>query len=141
MKRRCLNKKHWTYQNYGARGINVCTRWLKFIPFLEDMGIKPEGTTLDRIDGKKGYYKANCRWATSREQIINRSLTRWIKFRGKTKCLADWAIPLGIAASALAWRLDVAKWSKKDALTLQGNPNRKLRDHQGRFYDRRRVLR
>ena len=134
MKRRCLNTNHYQYAKYGARGITVCKRWLTFTKFLQDMGVRPDGTSLDRINGRKGYSKQNCRWATAREQIINRSLTRWITFRGKTMCLADWAIPLGISASALAWRLDKAKWPKKYAMTLKGNPDRKLRDHQGRFY-------
>lgn len=126
MKRRCLQPNSRHYERYGARGIKVCKRWLQFLNFLEDMGIKPDGTTLDRINGKLGYYKANCRWATDREQIINRSLTRWITYKNKTLCLADWANNLGIAGSALSWRLDIAKWPKKDALTLTGNPNRRI---------------
>lgn len=131
MKRRCMQTHHYQYPQYGGRGIKVCKRWLKFANFYADMGIRPEGTSLDRINGKKGYYKANCRWATSREQIINRTLTRWIKFRKQRKCLADWALPLNISASALSWRIDKGKWPLKYALTLKANPDRKIMDRKG----------
>lgn len=71
MKQRCLNKNNVAYNRYGEIGITVCGRWLEFSNFLEDMGERPEGTSLDRIDGTKGYYKENCRWSTSKEQILN----------------------------------------------------------------------
>lgn len=128
MKRRCLNKTRWEYLRYGARGITVCKRWLKFANFLEDMGIKPDGTTLDRLDGTRGYYKENCRWATAREQIINRSITRWITFRGETRCLSDWAVATGLPAHRIAQRIDNWGWSIKDALTQPIQPYVKLKD-------------
>ena len=72
MKQRCLNPNHPYYHNYGGRGITICERWLKFENFLEDISERPEGTTLDRIDGNKGYEPTNCRWATYYEQTHNR---------------------------------------------------------------------
>lgn len=69
---RCNNLDHSTFCYYGARGIKVCRRWHKFENFLVDMGEKPEGLTLERKDNNKGYYKANCKWATRFEQIHNR---------------------------------------------------------------------
>ncbi len=72
MKTRCENPKTKNYKNYGGRGITVCGRWDKFENFLEDMGEKPEGLSIERVDNNKGYFKENCKWATCTEQSRNR---------------------------------------------------------------------
>ena len=71
MKQRCTNPKKPDYKYYGGRGIEVCMRWLKFENFLADMGERPEGLTLDRINNDGNYESGNCRWATRMEQMHN----------------------------------------------------------------------
>lgn len=72
MLERCGNSKHKQFADYGGRGIIVDPRWTVFEWFLEDMGVRPEGKTLDRIDPDGDYCKANCRWATYKEQAANK---------------------------------------------------------------------
>lgn len=76
MKSRCDDTKNDNYYLYGARGIGYCTHWETFESFLEDMGERPAGKSLDRIDTNGAYCKDNCRWATPKEQAANRRTTR-----------------------------------------------------------------
>ena len=72
MKTRCLNPNCKDYPLYGGRGVTVCDAWLLFENFLADMGERPEGMTLDRIDPVGNYEPENCRWATLSDQSANR---------------------------------------------------------------------
>jgi len=74
-KRRCTDKKSKDYSRYGGVGITFSKEWFKFENFLRDMGERPEGKSLDRINGKKGYSKNNCRWATRKQQRLNQKPT------------------------------------------------------------------
>lgn len=95
MKERCLNKDSKAYPDYGGRGITICDRWMDFANFLEDMGTRPPGTTIDRIDNNKGYYKENCRWATQREQCNNKRNNIIIEHNGERMSVSQWSIRLG----------------------------------------------
>jgi hypothetical protein len=72
MRTRCLNPASDKYAAYGGRGITVCARWRHFENFLADMGERPKGLTLDRRNNEGNYEPANCRWATAKEQRLNR---------------------------------------------------------------------
>lgn len=77
MVKRCLDTSNNKYYDYGGRGIKICDRWLEsngegFINFYSDMGDKPEGLSLDRIDVNGNYEPDNCRWATNKEQAYNK---------------------------------------------------------------------
>lgn len=74
MIQRCLNPKNPRYKDYGGRGVTVCVGWLLYDNFFFDMGVCPDGLTLDRIDNSLGYFPENCKWSTRSEQQINRRI-------------------------------------------------------------------
>jgi hypothetical protein len=76
MKQRCNNPNNNGYENYGGRGITITPNWLSFEGFFADMGIKPDGHTLDRIDNDGDYEPGNCRWATRTQQNRNMGMLR-----------------------------------------------------------------
>jgi hypothetical protein len=87
MKQRCTNPKSPSYKNYGGRGIAVCARWVTFVNFLEDMGERPEGLQLDRIDNDGDYTPENCRWVTREEQRTNKCTCRSCPVHSKVEVL------------------------------------------------------
>lgn len=105
MVRRCVSPKHPSYKNYGGRGIAVCERWKGFEAFLEDMGERPKGKTLDRIDNDGNYCKENCRWVSMKENSNNRRNNRLLTLHGKTHTVSEWAALTGLNESTIRVRL------------------------------------
>lgn len=118
MKARTVNKKCEAFVRYGGSKILMCDEWLNsFEAFLHDMGERPEGMSLDRIDNSKGYYKDNCRWATPIEQANNKRNNRLFTFKGKSQTLAAWGRELGINIQTLRNRYYSCKWDIEKILT------------------------
>ena len=120
---RCFNVNDPAYKSYGGRGITVCGRWKEgdgirtgFQCFIEDMGPRPKGLSLDRIDNNKGYEKSNCQWSSPRDQARNRRSSHLITFDGQTKTLMEWSEIYNIKNGTLWRRLKIG-WSPKKALT------------------------
>jgi len=105
MKTRCQCPGNDRYYDYGGRGIKVCTRWLRFENFLSDMGERPDGKTIDRLDNNGDYEPSNCLWGSPKEQQRNTRRNHMVTYRGSTKCVAEWAEELEINYSTLAKRL------------------------------------
>jgi hypothetical protein len=116
MRSRCYNINDIGFHNYGGRGIVVCKRWREdYDAFVEDMGIRPDGLTLDRIDGNGNYEKSNCRWTDYITQANNRTkFNTYIEFEGRKQTLAQWARELEISLELFCWRL--SKWSPDKAM-------------------------
>lgn len=114
MKHRCKNPKHSSghYEN-----VTYCERWENFKNFYEDMGVRPEGTTLDRIDPYGIYEPNNCRWADNHTQAINKTNSRYITLNGVTKHISEWEKETGIKRRTISSRLLTYGWTIEEALT------------------------
>ena len=105
MKARCYNENHDAYPYYGERGVTICERWLhSFESFYEDMGDRPPGHTIDRIDNAGNYEPSNCRWASDTLQKNNRSGVYEITVEGVTMNASQAAIHYGVN------RRTIARW-------------------------------
>lgn len=97
---RCYLKSHKHYPLYGGRGITVCDEWLAapqaFYDWVESVGGRPKGYTLDRVDNSKGYSPENCQFISMREQSRNKRSNIQLTHNGITKCLTDWALEYGV---------------------------------------------
>lgn len=128
MRDRCLNPNNPRFGDYGGRGISVCERWGSFENFLADMGDRPRGYQLDRIDNNGNYEPSNCRWATVGQQLNNKRNNRLLTLNGETLTIGEWSQRTGLPWDAIRSRLRYG-WSVERALTepvsKQSNPRLK----------------
>lgn len=116
-KNRCYNKNADDYMYYGGRGIKVCSRWLESEDnFILDMGLRPEGMTLERKDVNGDYCPENCMWATHKQQMQNRTNTIKLTLNGVTRTLPEWSEITGIPYSTLKARKNRLGYSDYDCL-------------------------
>ena len=120
MKARCDDPRNPSFKYYGAKGITYCERWKVFQNFINDMGLRPEGLTLDRIDPAGNYEPSNCRWLSVTEQI--RSRRNALTYNGKP--LIEACQERGLKYDTVYKRITARGWSIEDALN---RPLRKVR--------------
>jgi hypothetical protein len=123
MMNRCFWEKHENYPNYGGRGITVCERWLIFKNFRADMGLRPEGCTLDRKDNNGNYEPSNCKWSTLIEQHSNTRRNVILTVRGITGTMAHLARHFGITRFQANHRLKLG-WSPEDTFLTPIRPKK-----------------
>ena len=125
MKERCRNKNNPLYHRYGGRGISVCSRWLEhktgFKNFLSDMGDKPSGFTLERINNNGNYEPTNCKWASRKEQQRNQNNTRKVMIEGIEYIAAELSDISGLKTDAIVQRA-LLGLSYQEVI----NPNRRV---------------
>ena len=115
MRRRCADAGA---PRYGGRGIEVCDRWQhSFANFIADMGERPPGGTVERIDNDGPYSPENCRWASRKEQGRNKANNYLITHDGRTHTISEWAEASGIPAYRIWERIKVLGWTAEEALT------------------------
>lgn len=113
---RCENPNHESFDLYGGRGILVARVWRRnFTRFFSDMGPKPRGCSIDRINSNKNYAPGNCRWATPTQQARNMRSNRRLKYRGQDLAMSEWAEKVGIRSTTL-WRRLSMGWPLSRAL-------------------------
>jgi len=129
MNKRCKSSNDSAFKNYGKRKIKVCYRWSSrnkngYANFLKDMGERPLGLTLDRIDNNLGYHKQNCRWATYKQQNRNMRTNINVSLNGKLVCLKDYCKIKNLNYSTIMTRKNRG-WSIKRALTTPVKTHKK----------------
>lgn len=116
MRSRCYQKSNPQYHRYGGAGIKVCQSWDDFSNFLSDMGERPDGMTIDRIDGQGNYEPGNCRWATPKKQAQNRRSSIVLTINGVTKTASEFCEDIGLNR-ATAYDRIYRGWNPEKAVT------------------------
>lgn len=118
MKSRCGNPRNASYRSYGERGVTVCERWLRsFKAFLEDVGRKPDGMTLDRIDSNGNYEPGNVRWATPKQQSRNKRNNFLVAWHGSLVSAVEVGEQTGLPGQLIRDRLR-SGWTIEEAISI-----------------------
>lgn len=110
IKTRCYNKRSKAYSWYGARGIKMCKRWDNYRNFVADMGLAPDGLSIDRVDPNGNYEPNNCRWANKYLQANNTRANRKIAYKNQIKTAAQWCRDLNLNYANTMRRINRDKW-------------------------------
>ncbi|MDO5540608.1 MAG: hypothetical protein Q4F83_11160 [Eubacteriales bacterium] len=117
IKKRCYNQNEPRYKDYGGRGIIMCTEWLNdfdvFADWAKENGYE-DNLTIERIDVNGNYEPDNCCWITLHRQCFNKRTTKFVIYKGQTKCLMDWCMELNLRYDAIHNRLEKG-WSVEEA--------------------------
>lgn len=116
---RCYHPTNIRYKNYGGRGIKICDEWLnnkeRFFEWAFSNGYEPS-LSIDRVDVNGNYTPQNCRWATSKEQSLNRQNTKRYELDGRCLTLSEWSKITGIKKATLWARINIYGWNIERAL-------------------------
>lgn len=116
MRDRCLNENHSHYLHYGGRGITICDRWERFENFVEDMGPRPIGLTLDRVNNDLGYNPDNCKWSSMKEQNRNKTNGTEITIGSITMSITEWSEQPGTSERHLIYNRIRRGWCPQTAV-------------------------
>jgi hypothetical protein len=124
MRQRCRDENHSAYRLYGARGIRVCEQWdASYAQFLADMGRRPKGHTLDRIDCNGNYEPSNCRWADWKTQGNNRGVVRHVSLGGELLPVTEAAARAGVPEKTVHnWLRKTGEGGAIDTLLAKHRP-------------------
>lgn len=119
MRTRCYNPNFREYEDYGGRGVTICSEWLNDFEAFRSWAVNngyEDGLSIDRIDVNQGYSPKNCRWATRVTQSNNRRNCIRLTFDGKTHTMAEWSRIVGLPYQTLKDRIRRYGWSAEKAL-------------------------
>lgn len=137
MRVRCHNKNTAYYRRYGGRGITICERWNSFENFLSDMGPRPIGASLDRINNNGNYAPDNCRWSSSKVQNRNKSSNLLITHDGQTKSVSEWAEFLNVKRTTMFQRVrygwDIERMLFEPVKSIVPSTHVKLKEMYSRY--------
>jgi hypothetical protein len=127
MRQRCENHNSTNYKRYGGIGITVCEQWSDFDAFLKDMGPRPVGHSLERVNNEIGYSPENCIWATPRQQSNNTRKNVRVSWNGETLTIAEWARRAGLCPGTLRKRVIEGGWTMGAAISTPVRPKQNKR--------------